>query len=212
MSTDLRPYPEPFLLGGHLAMDFLNSIEKPHIPATECLRDGEGLVRWLHLAGAIGAQDAERLRAFGSEALERTAERARGLREWFRDKLSRQRELGASALPATSLQPLREVLAEGEWYFELEENLQAGDGSHHPVVVEKVRWTSADQALQPVARAIAELLEREDLLRVKHCDGQDCSIIFIDRTKANKRRWCSMALCGNRAKIATHRARPGAHS
>jgi len=30
---------------------------------------------------------------------------------------------------------------------------------------------------------------------------------FYDRTKSHRRRWCSMALCGNRAKARAHRER-----
>jgi predicted RNA-binding Zn ribbon-like protein len=212
MLTDPLSYPEPFSLGGHLAMDFLNSIEKPHIPATECLRDGVGLVRWLHLIGAIGEHDAARLYAFDREELDHAAERARGLREWFRELLARQRAEGASKLPAAALWPLETLLAEGQWFFQVEDGVSQEGEVAQPVLAEKVRWTSAAQALQPIARAIADLLVREDLMRVKHCVGNGCSILFLDRTKANKRRWCSMALCGNRAKSATHRARATALS
>ena len=32
-------------------------------------------------------------------------------------------------------------------------------------------------------------------------------LMFYDRTKSHKRRWCSMALCGNRHKVAEFRKR-----
>jgi predicted RNA-binding Zn ribbon-like protein len=31
--------------------------------------------------------------------------------------------------------------------------------------------------------------------------------VFVDRTRRRARRWCSMAICGNRAKQAAHRSR-----
>jgi predicted RNA-binding Zn ribbon-like protein len=185
----------------------LNSLEKPHLPATECLRDGVGLVRWLQLIGAIGEQDAARLYAMDRNELDHVAGRARHLREWLRGMLARQRESGAAFLPQAALQPLKTLLAEGDWFFDVEDGSTLDKESAHPLLLERVRWTSAAQALQPIARAIADLFVREDLTRVKHCAGNGCSILFIDRTKASKRRWCSMALCGNRAKSATHRAR-----
>jgi predicted RNA-binding Zn ribbon-like protein len=40
---------------------------------------------------------------------------------------------------------------------------------------------------------------------VRNCEG--CSIWFYDHTKAHRRRWCSMALCGNRSKARSHRQR-----
>jgi predicted RNA-binding Zn ribbon-like protein len=46
-----------------------------------------------------------------------------------------------------------------------------------------------------------------DFRLIRECEGSVCSLLFLDRTKAHGRRWCSMALCGNRAKAAAHRAR-----
>jgi predicted RNA-binding Zn ribbon-like protein len=42
---------------------------------------------------------------------------------------------------------------------------------------------------------------------VKGCEGPVCTLLFLDRTRARARRWCSMAVCGNRAKQAAHRTR-----
>ncbi|HEY6735223.1 MAG TPA: CGNR zinc finger domain-containing protein, partial [Roseiarcus sp.] len=38
-------------------------------------------------------------------------------------------------------------------------------------------------------------------------EGANCTLVFVDRTRRRGRRWCSMALCGNRAKQAAHRHR-----
>ncbi|NEJ40784.1 CGNR zinc finger domain-containing protein, partial [Rhizobium ruizarguesonis] len=35
----------------------------------------------------------------------------------------------------------------------------------------------------------------------------DCTLFFLDTTKSHRRRWCSMALCGNRMKVAAFRSR-----
>lgn len=42
--------------------------------------------------------------------------------------------------------------------------------------------------------------------RVRRCAGDNCPLIFFDHSRPNARRWCSMARCGNRAKVRTHRA------
>jgi predicted RNA-binding Zn ribbon-like protein len=42
---------------------------------------------------------------------------------------------------------------------------------------------------------------------VKACEGPACTLLFADHTRGHARRWCSMALCGNRAKQAAHRHR-----
>jgi len=43
--------------------------------------------------------------------------------------------------------------------------------------------------------------------RMKHCDNHKCTMVFYDRGKNNRRRWCSTAACGNRDKVANYRAR-----
>jgi predicted RNA-binding Zn ribbon-like protein len=37
---------------------------------------------------------------------------------------------------------------------------------------------------------------------VRKCEGTTCTLWFLDVSKAHARRWCSMAVCGNRAKAA----------
>ncbi len=62
-----------------------------------------------------------------------------------------------------------------------------------------------DQLLWPVAFSAARLLEGPDLSRLKRCDG--CGRLFLDASRNRTRRWCDMQGCGNRAKVARHRAR-----
>ena len=40
---------------------------------------------------------------------------------------------------------------------------------------------------------------------LKHCEHKDCVLWFYDKTKAHKRRWCSMKVCGNRHKVMKFR-------
>ncbi len=46
--------------------------------------------------------------------------------------------------------------------------------------------------------------------RLKHCQNPDCTMVFYDRGKNNRRRWCSTVACGNRDKVANYRARKAA--
>lgn len=43
--------------------------------------------------------------------------------------------------------------------------------------------------------------------RIRQCESETCSIFFVDTSHSGKRRWCSMAACGNKAKVAALRAR-----
>ncbi|MFC6067438.1 CGNR zinc finger domain-containing protein [Streptomyces ochraceiscleroticus] len=43
--------------------------------------------------------------------------------------------------------------------------------------------------------------------RLKACEAHDCQWVFYDRSPAGRSRWCTMAVCGSRAKMRTYRAR-----
>jgi predicted RNA-binding Zn ribbon-like protein len=59
--------------------------------------------------------------------------------------------------------------------------------------------------LWPVTLSAAELLVSPQLARVKACAG--CGWLFLDLSRPGTRRWCDMAVCGNRAKVQRHYAR-----
>jgi predicted RNA-binding Zn ribbon-like protein len=69
------------------------------------------------------------------------------------------------------------------------------------------RWQSPESLLLPIGEALAKLVCEEDFANIKTCEGHGCTLIFSDHTQRRGRRWCSMAICGNRAKQASHRLR-----
>ncbi|KUJ66696.1 hypothetical protein ACZ90_33710 [Streptomyces albus subsp. albus] len=48
-----------------------------------------------------------------------------------------------------------------------------------------------------------------DWTRLKACAAEDCQWAYYDRSPAGRGRWCSMAVCGSRAKMRTYRGRGG---
>jgi predicted RNA-binding Zn ribbon-like protein len=54
---------------------------------------------------------------------------------------------------------------------------------------------------------MAKFVCEEDFSDVKACEGHHCTMLFADHTRRRARRWCIMAVCGNRAKQAAHRSR-----
>jgi predicted RNA-binding Zn ribbon-like protein len=66
---------------------------------------------------------------------------------------------------------------------------------------------TAEQILAPVAVKAAELFSTADFRRVRRCDEQTCVHWFLDTTRPGRRRWCSMATCGNRLKVKSYRER-----
>ncbi len=61
------------------------------------------------------------------------------------------------------------------------------------------------QVLGDIARDAAELLGTSQRSRLRICPGPGCGGRFTDDSPAGRRRWCSMAVCGNRSKAAAHR-------
>ena len=68
-------------------------------------------------------------------------------------------------------------------------------------------WSSAESLLLPIAENLAQFICEENFSDVKACEGTSCTLMFADHTRRRARRWCSMAICGNRAKQAAHRER-----
>ena len=60
-------------------------------------------------------------------------------------------------------------------------------------------------ALAMIAADAAELLGTDLRERLRICPGPGCRGRFLDDSPAGRRRWCSMAVCGNRNKAAAHR-------
>jgi predicted RNA-binding Zn ribbon-like protein len=64
-----------------------------------------------------------------------------------------------------------------------------------------------DHVLWQVTRAAADLLLSSKSTRVRQCSDQYCSWLFVDASRNGRRRWCSMQLCGNRARVRSYRRR-----
>jgi len=60
----------------------------------------------------------------------------------------------------------------------------------------------AAATLAAIARSAIALLGGPDRDRLRRCDGQHCILVFV--AAHPRRRWCSPAVCGNRARVARH--------
>jgi predicted RNA-binding Zn ribbon-like protein len=74
-------------------------------------------------------------------------------------------------------------------------------------VREQERSGSPLALLAPIARSAGILLASVDRGRLRRCAAPRCPVWFVDASKGGRRRWCSMARCGNRRKAARHRER-----
>jgi predicted RNA-binding Zn ribbon-like protein len=187
-------------------LNFLNSIATPVDIKIDWISDGEGLLAWLEQANLVPADalEAMRKRAKPGE-FDRVAAQARTLREWFRTFVRERRGKPLKAADLSDLEPLNRLLASDEGFGQLVAHKQ---GKTTTLKFQSARrWRSPESLLLPIGEAMARMLAEEDLSDVKACEGASCTLMFADRTRGRTRRWCSMEICGNRAKQIAHRHR-----
>ncbi len=198
--------PPAIFLSGSFGLDFLNTLATPVDTQIDWIDDGEGLLAWLEQAGLVPAKALKALRGQAMPGeLDGVAAKARSLREWFRGfvKARRRGKLGADDL--RELEPLNHLLDRDERFDQI---VAEGEGGGSVVTLETMRrWRSPESLLLPIGEEIAKFICSEDFQYVKACEGSTCTLLFVDRTRGQARRWCSMAICGNRAKQAAHRSR-----
>lgn len=203
-------HPPAIFIADAPGLDFLNSIATPVDEAVDWIDDGDGLLSWLDQRQLVpsDALDALQARAMPGE-LDKVADQARSLREWFRGFVRDHmgRPLTAEALH--ELAPLNRLLGRDEAFSQLVHPHQ-GDGARLKLGMMR-RWRSPESLLLPIGETLAEFVCREDFTDVKVCEGHACTLMFADHTRRRARRWCSMAICGNRAKQAAHRRRLKGH-
>jgi predicted RNA-binding Zn ribbon-like protein len=188
MST---PLPSSHLIGGRLSVDFVN------------VSAGTSELSWEQLIGFLGATrivSAER----GAQLLslpQSDPQAADGL-------LLKARRLGGSLRLTFSTMVRKQVVA-AKWVEAVNEILQITEG-HDELVHEEGVWriefiareAGLDWLLAAIARSAAEIIAEGARARLRHCANANCGLFFYDDSRTRRRRWCSMATCGNRSKVA----------
>jgi predicted RNA-binding Zn ribbon-like protein len=173
------------------ALDFCNTragwnSDEPH----EYLTTYDHLVVWAREAGLIDAPVAARLRR-GAAAGEQVLERALTLRSALyractEEDVAAWDDVAAVASAAASAAVLSREAPPGRRWA-----IPEGTGLELPLL--------------ELGRASGDLLASTDLRAVRSCPGHGCGWLFLD--PRGRRRWCTMAVCGNRAKARRHAAR-----
>jgi predicted RNA-binding Zn ribbon-like protein len=182
------------MVADHPALDFLNTVARIDGALVDFLQSDQDVLRWLKDAGWRVDADLTKPRSL--------LQAARALREIIRSLVER-RTSGKRVDPAE----LNAFLSEARSYLKLEAKK---DGSLQ--LNRKWKQRSAEEVLAPLAESAADLLAHGDFSLVRRCESEECVLWFYDRTKSHHRRWCSMATCGNRHKVAEYRKRQQANA
>jgi predicted RNA-binding Zn ribbon-like protein len=198
--------PPAIFIADTLGLDFLNSIATPVDSRIDWLDSGDGLLKWLAQAKLVPADALDELKARAMPGeLDKVADQARALREWFRGFV--RKHMGRPLTPRAlhELGPLNKLLERDEAFSQISRH-QHNDGNRLELEVTR-RWRSPESLLLPIGEALAKFVCEEDFANVKACEGHSCTLVFADHTRRRARKWCSMAVCGNRAKQTAHRNR-----
>lgn len=176
-------------LGDHPALDMMNTV----VQGGETWHSDADVMAWLGAAGHLPLGAAQAAPGRPGELLAA----ARALRETIRAAV-----LAHKAGRRIDVAALNAALAHAQRHMALVEE----SGS---VLSLQACYAAATphQLLAPLAEAAAHLLATADFKLVRKCEDHACTLWFLDRTKSHRRRWCSMALCGNRNKVAAFRHR-----
>lgn len=194
-----RGTPEFLFLSGNTALDFVNTRPVLRGQSVELLKDFASVLRWFAAAKLLDQKAADSLRDRWANTREAVACWRQMLH--FREHLRRailSLESG-KGVSRSMLGELNHLLAQ----HALPLQLVASNGT----LQKEYRFAPQKPAdlLVPLLNAAADLFSDVDPRRLRQCER--CVLHFHDTTKNATRRWCSMKLCGNRAKVAKYTAR-----
>ncbi|WP_158564195.1 CGNR zinc finger domain-containing protein [Jiangella anatolica] len=184
------------LIGGHPAVDFLNTVGGFEPALVELLPSYADLVAWAEQTGLIGPEQAGRLRAAARQETA-TLARAHELRAHLEAVI--RAELAGTAPDRHHLDAIHDAYVAA---------LAAARLGRGPAAY-AWGWPASDEpesVLWPIADRIVGLLGSADLARLAECSTANCRWIYLDRTKNHNRRWCSDDTCGVNARMRRYRA------
>ena len=185
------PPPTPPRVADHLALELLNTVFVLNGELVDSLQSDSDILRWLADTGWPVKGN------LANPKPDNLLHSARTLREAIR-KLVETRKAGKRA----------DVAHFNAFLAESQSHLKLSPGKGGTLNIER-EWKqqTPEEILAPIAEAAAELLATGDFNLVRRCEDSECVLWFYDRTRSHRRRWCSMATCGNRNKVAAFRKR-----
>lgn len=173
-----------YIIGNNLGLDFANSIMFE--------LSTEDLLAWTIAAGLVEAVEVERLYPkWSKSSLDSISTFRRFLRKTV-VKLTKHKEISQS-----DVEVVNKVLKQKSGYSELQKQTEGFAKGF------RIDLEDPNAVLEPIAESFVDLLCYGNLNYLRKCESPECVLYFYDTTKNHRRRWCSMAVCGNRAKASS---------
>ncbi len=195
-------FEERDFVGGDSALDFINTVTGRDVEPRDWL---DGYPRLLEWAGHAELLPKRTLRALARKA---ERERAAASKALARAKVLREVLYALVSALATGRAPPKESLELLREYWTAGTKAQALVFDDGRLAAELDPDTDdLDLIAAMVAYRLVQFVLPLPMERLRLCEGPNCSWLFIDRSKAGRRRWCDMAVCGNAAKSRRFYAR-----
>lgn len=184
----------PRLVGGHIALDFVNTeVMSRADPSEDVLVSAPEFLAWCAHAGVASAQAAPNPPSPAQErGFLKEAAAVRGAIGSIIEAIAGHRDPDPGALGAL----------QAAWGDAVERAVPRFDG-------QRLTWTwepiTPRAPLWELTGAAVDLLATGATGRLKACPG--CGFVFLDATKNGTRRWCSMDDCGKQEKIRRYVAK-----
>jgi predicted RNA-binding Zn ribbon-like protein len=193
-------------VGEHAALDFANTLLAANGAPFETLNSYADILHWLALARLISQEEQKNLgNNLPSPAKQHSLlEQVRAFREQWKTNLAR---LVAGKAAAPDFMDLINQFLSKDLSWQIL-TLEARTRTFH-VHREHVSLEPTRKIPALIAGEIAQFLAAAKFQYLRRCAGADCVVYFYDTTKSHRRQWCSMAICGNRHKVAKFRAKNG---
>jgi predicted RNA-binding Zn ribbon-like protein len=173
-------------VSGDRALNFVATFGDRHRDGVERLREPADLDRWLIAAGL----------PLSTQATSRDLRDARRLRETI-NRLARV-SLCRHRADATDVAELNAWAQRPQLVPQLDVEFRSSWASRRSVTA----------VLALIAREAVELLTGPERDLIRECAAAPaCSLLYLDRSRGTRRRWCEMDRCGSRAKMADYRQR-----
>jgi predicted RNA-binding Zn ribbon-like protein len=182
-------------IGDQLCLDFINTEVVDQDLRVDLLSSFDDLMAWYVDAQVVDAAQAKALARRAGHDSARALKDARQFRAMLREMVERLTERRTS-VPQATLDQLNRSLRAREGYSEIVRTKDGYETRFRP------RLDEPAHLLVAVAESAARLLSEGDPALLRKCQNPRCILYFYDTTKNHRRRWCSMAGCGNRAKVA----------
>ena len=173
-------------IGNNLAVDLVNTKKIVRGTLVDLLKDTSDVADWAEAAGLTVRPKP------GADILPSIRELRKALKVLLETKFAKQK------ISRDTLKIINRYLV----FYPPQLQLRSLAGELHLGPMNESLTT--EEFLGKLAYEGAHLLASSKAKQLKKCENHKCVLMFVDTSKANRRRWCSMKICGNQAKVATH--------